>query len=719
MPQSETRTRWLAAVAEVFPDLRRSWPELPSNPPLPPDQAQMRLFQALAGLVLATAAPRLLFLDDLYLADTSTLEFLEYLASCLAEHALLILGTLRVEEVGASESNVLNRVLRNLKQREILHRLSLVSLSPEAVAQLLREVSGESPQVAACASRFYQESEGNPLFLVSLLQSTFEEGWLVADETGKWTIETETLARLETSGVPPTIHQIVARRLRHLDREQRRVLEAAAVLGREFQRPVLARMRAWRGDVLFDLLDQLVSAFLLREEENEDFVFSHAKIRQVVYAGIVPEQRAWLHHKAGQALEAIHAERLDEMAAALAFHFCQANAYDQAFDYWMRAGDHAARIYALSQAAEHYRAALDLVGRDGFAPASARVAKAYERLGDLAQIAGQYAAASEEFRSALNLAAEPAARVRLLYKLAHNHDRQGQRDLASELFAQAVAEIDRLGVEQVGALDAAKVYARWAIFNSPRHGLTGAEQFARRALNIIEQNLPDGAQRTEALPWSEYDAVHTVLNETGEAFRYWGRWSEAAAIQEQSLAVAMRQGDLVGIGYASHNLGDVTLALGEFAQARALYRQAAESFGRAAQAWEQMASFTHLGLTWLCEARWEEALESLERARQIGENIQPTHWLAEVYLWLAVCVLHQPGQSEKAQAYRERAQVIAQAVGQPVPAAHWALAQSAAEAARGHLDAAQAFWAESQSLFQAEPESAMYRQWILPLCQPR
>ncbi|MCZ7574497.1 MAG: AAA family ATPase [Ardenticatenaceae bacterium] len=723
---------WRTALAELFPELRLAQPDLPPNPPLPPEQEKARLFEALAQFMLAVSQaagrrdPRsgdtetsrglLFFLDDLHWADEATLEFLAFFARRAAQESVLVLGTLRSEEVAADEEETLARLLWGLKRCGVLYRLMLAPLSPAAVVRLLQMLSGSQTQGSVLGQRLYRETEGNPLFLLSVLQALFEDGLLTADEAGAWSAPAPDLIRL--SGLPATMHEVIQRRLVRLGSEERGVLEAAAVLGREFRRPVLGQMRAWRRDILLDHLDHLTSVLLIREQGVDGHIFSHDKIRQVVYEDIGEDRRHWLHGKAGEALETHHASALDDIAGTLAYHFHQAGRPDRAFQYRLRAGWHATRLYAQAEAIGHYRSALAVVRQDGFRPAAEALREVHERLGDLYQAAGQYAPAQHEFEAAGRHAIAPADRVRLLYKLAHNENRLGHAGPSEEMLRQAVDEVDRLGVDQVGPLEAARVYARWAIMGSGWHGPSGAEHYARQAVGILERRRPEAFRAKGPLLWGEYDAIHSVLINAGEAFRHWGRWPEAADLFQQSLTMAERQGDLGGIGYSCHNRGDVVLAQGDLAGARAWYQRAAEAWSRSGETWVEMAAWTHLGLAWACEGRWPEAAGCLEHARTVGERMDPTEWLAEVYLWLSLAGLHCTGDEEQARVNRERAVAVAEAAGQALPDDVWHLALTAAEARAGHLDAAWQHYGRVQALWAQHPGRAFYSRWILEQSKP-
>ena len=634
----------------------------------------------------------------------------------------LVLCVLRSEEARGPEVEAIEGWLWSVRKRGILHRISLQPLQAEDVALLVDKLSESKEQSKVLAERLYAETDGNPLFLLSVLQSLFEDGFLVAGSNGGWVADLATLPAAGTASLPPTMQQVILHRLRRLDTGEREAIEAAAVLGRRFEWPILHGMRAWRRDVLFDNLDRLKEALLVRRHGSETYSFSHDKVRQAVYDDTAPSVRAWLHGKAGESLEAHYAERLDEAASAIAMHFERAGWADRAFMYHLRAGAHATHIYANSEAMSHYRSALALVEQGGFQTAPDASREAHEQLGNLYQIAGQYALAAAHLLAALEHSTAPIERAVLLYKLAHNHDRQGQREAAIDL-RRAVGEIDFSHYQPADSehqrtslspqLEAARTYARWSILNSSEHGPEVARQYALKAVEMLGGHLTRALHGPGLLSWTEYDAVQSALTNAGETFRVYGKWPEARGLFEQALTVAERQGELVGMGYSYHNLGDVLLAEAKFEAARASYSRAADAFRQTHQAWEEMASLTHLGLAWACEARWHEAADWLRRACEVGESIEPTQWLTEAYLWRSVAELCRGGSPEQAEGYRERARSIAEAIGQHLPSNIALLSQAIAERYAGNTALSCLYMEQSTNLFSKEGDQALYSVWIL------
>jgi len=133
------------------------------------------------------------------------------------------------------------------------------------------------------------------------------------------------------------------------------------VIGNSFGYEVLQAVAQGGRGALLATFDELLEERLVEATET-GYRFKHAMIRQIVYAALVPERRAWLHEQVARALEARGAAHLDEQAAILAFHYEHAGYLSMAFRYLLRAGDWARGAYATREAQEHYDHAFVLYG---------------------------------------------------------------------------------------------------------------------------------------------------------------------------------------------------------------------------------------------------------------------------------------------------------------------------------------------------------------------
>src|SRR6185295_20103996 len=167
-------------LAALVPGLSRRLDDVP--PPATGDQEtqRFRLFAAVVGLVAAAAAdnPVVVVLDDLHWADRPTLTLLRYLVGSSVPARLLILGTYRQHEL--TKNHPLTESLAALHREAGVTRLPLAGLDDADVMALMQSAAGHelTRGFVDVAHALRRETDGNPFFVVQLLQHLAEAGWL-------------------------------------------------------------------------------------------------------------------------------------------------------------------------------------------------------------------------------------------------------------------------------------------------------------------------------------------------------------------------------------------------------------------------------------------------------------------------------------------------------------------------------------------------------------
>ncbi len=352
-----------AEIARLMPQLRRLFPDIPRAIELPPDQSRRVLFTAVNDLIarVARGTPVLLMLDDLQWADEGTLLLLEHLARFTSEIPLLIVGTYR--DYDLDPAGILNKTFGELIRLRSVHRIVLGGLSRDAVADMLRALSGrEPPEVVV--RLFHADTEGNPFFIEELFRYLVEQGKLL-DANGEYRTDLA-LAELD---VPETVRLVIGRRLARLSPETQKILGTAAAIGRSFTFELLAVSMKAEPDSLLDYLEEAENSGLISstvEYPEARFRFSHELIRQTVISQVSVTRRQRLHLSVAEALESLNSNALEDVANELAHHLLQAGASADASKavrfLWMAA--RRARLQgALTETAEFYRDALQVLKR--------------------------------------------------------------------------------------------------------------------------------------------------------------------------------------------------------------------------------------------------------------------------------------------------------------------------------------------------------------------
>jgi tetratricopeptide (TPR) repeat protein len=303
-----------------------------------PDEQRDRLFEAVASLLsgASQARPVLLVLDDLQWAARPTLLMLRHLLRSREPMRTLLLGTYRDTEL--DRVHPLAEVLADLRREPVpIERLRLRGLDSDAVSAYVAATGGQAlePHNAAFARTLYESTEGNPFFIGEVLRHLLESG-LVRREEGRWV----TAAEIADVGLPEGVKDVIARRLSRLSEAANRALAVASVVGPSFTLPVLERVDlGGNPDDLLDALEEALRAGLISETGPSSYSFSHALIRQTLYAELTTTRRVRLHRRIGEAIE--QAPSTDRQVEALAHHFAEAALDGQiakAADYALAAG---------------------------------------------------------------------------------------------------------------------------------------------------------------------------------------------------------------------------------------------------------------------------------------------------------------------------------------------------------------------------------------------
>jgi DNA-binding SARP family transcriptional activator/predicted ATPase len=327
---------WLAELVRLLPELLIERPELPAPQPLTENWQRLRLFEAVARAVLAARPPLLLVMDDLQWCDSDTLAWLRYLLRFDAAARLLVVITVRVEELPTAPG--LQRWLSDLRQAGQLTEVAIGALDAAETAALAAQLIGQAPE-AEFARLIFQETEGNPLFIVQTVPTGPHEP-----------IEAALAPRRAALALPPGVHTVIAARLAQLSPSARELASLAATSGRAFTFAVLAGASGRAEDDVARDLDELWQRRIVREQGGEAYDFSHDKIREVAYAQVSGGHRRLLHRHIAQALERAHTADLDTVSHQIAAHYDQAGLPARAIPFYRRAAAVAQAVYANEKA---------------------------------------------------------------------------------------------------------------------------------------------------------------------------------------------------------------------------------------------------------------------------------------------------------------------------------------------------------------------------------
>jgi len=416
----------LKAVVNGTPQIVKLAPEIetrgggaPASVALSSSEERLRLFDNAGRFLESLAADNglLIFIDDLHWADQGTLSLLHYLARQLRHRRVLFLATYRETEL--DRTHPLSAALVDWNRERLAVRVSLARLPRAATAELLCALFGVERISDELVDALYKETEGNPFFVEEVIKALIEQGEIYR-EGDAW-------SRKATSelSIPQSVKEAIGRRLTRLSTATVDVLRTSAALGKHFAFRDLAVVSDAGEDALLDALDEASAAQLVRPHKSdvllaadEGFVFTHDKIREVLYEELNPIRRRRLHQRIGEALEKLHAQSIDaeadHRAAAitqdLAHHFTLAGDLQRSMTYARRAARHAEGVFAHDEALkflEQSRESAEALNRDE------AIYEIDVAIGYIQELRGFHAEAVASYERALERAGSAAQRAEM------------------------------------------------------------------------------------------------------------------------------------------------------------------------------------------------------------------------------------------------------------------------------------------------------------------
>jgi class 3 adenylate cyclase len=447
----------------------------PKAPSLQLDPAvrQRRLFTFLRRLIqLRTEAePIVLLIDDLHWIDPGSDLFLAQIVEAVSTTRTLLLVNFRPEYTA------------DWLRKSWVLQLPMAPLSAEDLADLVRDWVGSSPSVSELPSLIAARSGGNPFFAEEIVLSLIE-----TDRLGGARGRYELTTAIDAIEVPATVQSLLAARIDRLGERDKQLLYTAAVIGKEFARPLLESVLESDGTEIDAALSALLAAELINERAIfpvAEYSFKHPLTHEVALHAQLTTARCARHVAVADAIASAEAGRLDEFAGLLAHH-------------WTEAGE------AMRAATWHVRAAR------------------WVHLTDLVAARRHWVQA----RQLLIALPDTAERSRLLLEvypeLINTLDRLGAEPAESEaVFGEGVDVARDAGDRRTEAL-LESVYSQ---LKSSQNDFDSMIEHASRAVALADAE-GDLASRLFARHW------------LGRAFAWKTRWKESLRIFDQSVAIS-------------------------------------------------------------------------------------------------------------------------------------------------------------------------------------
>jgi class 3 adenylate cyclase/tetratricopeptide (TPR) repeat protein len=646
------------------------------------------LFWAVRKLfaLLALNRPLIVAFEDLHWAQDTFLDLVEHLTDTLEGAAIVILCDAR--------PTLLERRSAWSDRPNAAHIL-LEPLTAEQSEQVIANLIGGAGLDERVRTHIVETAEGNPLFVQQLLSMLIDDGLLLLED-GQWSAPDG----LRDFAVPPTIQALLAARLDSLGREERAVIEPAAVAGNVFPEGAVQELApdAVQGQVPA-LLAALSSKQFVRPDPAERafehaYRFHHVLIRETTYDGLLKRARATLHEQFVRWADRVNGDRALEYEEILGYHLEQAHRY----------------LAELGPLDDHGRE----LGADG----SRRLASAGHR----ARARGDVAAAANLLERAAAILPElDRARLALLPELGEALIDIGRFPEAETVLAEAIDAARSTGDPQLEAdaglrrllleLRSGEV-DRWSEEAGPQIAaaievFTEASDHAGlarayRVLGYVHGTACNYAEAAEACERAlqhaaeARDSREQRVNATSYALALcWGPTQVDDAIERTSQILEQVSGNRLSRGWVLSLLAHLRGMKGEFEGARELYRAGLAAMEEMGAGWYVAWTSLSAGRVEMLAGDYQAAERELRRGFELLDRMGERYLRSTVAALLARAVFEQ-GRLDEAEELTRAAEELAgagdvetQAAWRSVRARVLARRQESEDAARLGQDALQ------------------------------
>lgn len=560
--------------------------------------------------------------DDMHWSDSASIELLRQLLPLTGDIPLVLLCAMRTERQSPAWQ------IKTLAEEEFQHRYTEITLHPlteDESNELVNRLLAVAELPDRLRASILEKAIGNPFFIEEVVRTLIDSGAVVSEDRnigGK----TVRYWRATIDGadfpLPDNLQALLASRIDRLEDTTRGTLQIAAVIGRSFYHRVLAAIDE-PSPGLDKRLRTLLGLDMIREAARVpevEYTFRNPLTQEAVYQSILLKRRREFHHRVGEAMEVLYADRVESYFSLLAYHFALAGEREKSIQYSRKASQQAVDLYAYNDAIQNLMAALQLI--ETGANDETKLAL-LEDLGDVYCLLRNGERAIECYQEARRVGTnvpglDPIIPVRLHRKIV-----QVVIDLkwsvSVEYLAQALENRSTARAALEKSLDSLKSGSphpettrvlvtlstdAWRIQEPPDWEM--AQHYAQAAVDMSDQ-LDSQVDRSKAL-----GALATVLD--GRSFL-----REHLNVTQKRLVICSQPdfNDLSEYIEALRSIGAAKMYVGEYEQAISHLKEM-EVLAVETQVIEQQANA--LGLQaqcWFRMDRWDDVLTTEEKWREL------------------------------------------------------------------------------------------------------
>lgn len=521
---------------------------------------------AIINLILAESIiqPLVLELEDGHWFDDNSKELLLEFVRQMRRYPILVLVNSRYRDDGAKPAIIHPALLESFNIQRLEFDLNI--LPPEATKHFA-EINLKGKIGKEFQELLVRTTNGNPFYLEQVLEY-FSESNLLEIRDGEWTIKDKNI-RLSSS-----INAILTARIDRLSSLVKETVKAAAVIGREFEVPVLNEVmkvqevfikRNGNANVLLKEQIQKAEKGQIWLAMNElRYIFRHSLLREAVYSMQLRTRLQQLHQLIAQAIERLYAEKMEERYFDLAFHYEQAGVFDKTCEYLRKAADYARSNYQNQQALEYYEKLLKKLSSQ---EDKVHEIKTHLKKGKVLELIGKWDECKMAYEQALIMAKQA-------------------RDVV--LLGQANNSLGRLLMLKGDYGD--------------------AKNYLRTAAGLFESI-------------DDKDGIGEVYGSLGNLYFRQGEYDEAKSYFERSIETGQHSGNSTSFAQIVANLGLTYMNQGQYDAGISCQMVQLEICGDRNDKQGMATLHTNMGIVYFEKGDYEAALDSYEKGLELSEEL--------------------------------------------------------------------------------------------------
>ncbi|MEN0002537.1 MAG: tetratricopeptide repeat protein [Bacteroidota bacterium] len=589
--------------------------------------------------------PMVIELEDAHWIDENSTELLHELLRQIKKYPIFLLITSRFLDDGSKPIIIKPGTLEQLVLPSM--EIDLNILQPSAVRSF-----AETALNGSISDDFYEvllrSTNSNPFYLEQVLEYYAERN-LIQKEDGQWTV---TDKNLELSN---SINAILTARIDRLSNLVRETVKAAAVIGREFELPILSEVM--RNQDIFIQHNGNASSLLKEQVRNAErvqiwlamselrYIFRHSLLREAVYSMQLRTRLQQIHQSIAEAIEKLYKGKLEERYVDLAFHYEKADIFDKTCEYLRKAADYARSNYQNQQALDYYDRLLQKLNtKDDLV----RQLQTHVNRGTVLELIGKWDDCKLEYEQAWKLAKQ-SRDVLMIGQADNNLGRllllQGEYAEANTFLQTALRMFesvdDKLGIS--------RVYGNLGDLNFRQGQYKDAKSYFEKSIEV-------------GYSIDESSVNAQVVSNLGLTYMNQGLYDAGISCQLVQLEVSKRNNDKQGMATLYTNIGIVNLEKGD-------YDQALQSFEKGLALSEELGN-KHLtsiaigcmGSVYQRKGDYDTAMKHFQRDLELVEEIGDKQGTA-IALGLVGELLSFQGDFHKAIEYLQKNLMLSEELG--------------------------------------------------------